>query len=131
MESATWFPTGGAAVLIVILGGVMVLVPVLFLVLLLTEIDWDRRPRAVIVLILLIAVFAAIRVRYSPPALFTVGSLLLAYGAATLAYVSRAATLSAVGIAPLCSILLWGGLYLVRILQERRRRGRSPTETIS
>jgi hypothetical protein len=62
---------------------------------------------------------------------FTLGSLLLAYGVAALAHASRAATLSAVGIALLCSILLWGGGYLVRILQDRRRRGRSPTETAS
>jgi hypothetical protein len=93
--------------------------------------DWDRHPRAIIVLILVVAALAALRFRYSPPALCTVGSLLLAYGVAALAHASRATTLSAMGIALLCSILLWGGLYLVRIRQERRRRGSSPPETVS
>ena len=120
------------AVLCVLLGGVMVLIPVAFLVSLsvMSGAALDRHPRAVIVLILLMAVLAALRFRYSPPVLFTVGSLLLAYGVAELAHASRAATLSALGIALLCSILLWGGLYLVGMLQ-RRRRGRSPTETVS
>jgi hypothetical protein len=106
------------AVMCVILGGVMVLIPVLFVVLFVTTgLDWERHPRAVIVLILLLA---ALRFRYSAPGLFPVGPLLLAYGAVTLAHASRAATLSAVGIALLCSILVWGW-YLVRILHNRRK----------
>jgi hypothetical protein len=121
------------AVLCVLLGGVLVLIPVLFLVLLsmMSGDAVDRHPRAVMVLILLVAVLAALRSRYAPSVLFTVGSVLLAYGVATLAHASRAATLSAMGIALLCSFLLWGGMYLVGILQERRRRDRSPTETVS
>jgi hypothetical protein len=61
---------------------------------------------------------AAFRVWYAPPGSFTVGSLLLAYGEATQAHASRPAAFSAVGIALLCSILLWGW-YLVRILTRR------------
>jgi hypothetical protein len=120
------------AVLCVLLGGVLVLIPVLFLVLLLVmPRRWDRPPLAVMVLILLVAAFAALRSRYSPSVVFAVGSVLLAYGLAGLAHASGAVTLSAMGIALLCSILLWGGLYLVGTLQERRRRGRFPTETVS
>ena len=44
--------------------------------------------------------------------------MLLAYGVAALAHASRPAALSAVGIALLCSILVWGW-YLVRILTRR------------
>jgi hypothetical protein len=114
------------AVFFVILGGVMVLVPVLFLVLLLTMpgVDWDRHPRAFVLTFLLAATF---RVWYTPPASVTVGSLLLAYGVA--AHASRPATLTAVGIALLCSLLLWGW-YLMRLLQERRRRDGPPHEIV-
>jgi hypothetical protein len=89
------------AVLCVLLGGVMVLIPVLFLVLLLVMpgTDRERHPRIVIVTALMAA---ALRVWYAPPGLFTIGSLLLAYGVAALVHASRAATRSAVG-----SILLW------------------------
>jgi hypothetical protein len=51
--------------------------------------------------------------------------LLLAYGVAVLAHASRPATLSAVGIALLCSVLLWGW-YLMRILTDSRR-GQPPS----
>lgn len=106
------------AVLCVTLGGVMVLVPVLFVVLLFVGLggDWERHPLPVVLFFLLAAVF---RVWYTPPASFTVGSLLLAYGVAALAHASHPATLSAVGIAVLCCILVWGW-YLVRILIGRR-----------
>lgn len=117
------------AVWCVILGGVMVWIPALLLVLMVvmsrTEVDWDRHPWAFWLLILLVA---ALRVWYAPAVVFTLGSLLLAYGVAALAHASRPATLSAMGIALLCSILLWGGVYLVRMLHERRRRGRPPHE---
>lgn len=116
------------AALFVILGGVMVLVPVLFVVLLFVGLggDWERHPLPVVLFFLLAAVF---RVWYMPPTSFTVGSLLLAYGVTALAHASRAATLIAMGIALLCSILLWGW-YLVPRLHERRRRGRSPNEIV-
>ncbi len=105
------------AVWCVILGGVMVLIPVLVLVLLfVTGADWNRHPRAVVLLFLMTA---ALRRWYGPQVLFTVGSLLLAYGVATLAHASHSATLSAVGIALLCSILFWGWC-LVRIPTRRR-----------
>jgi hypothetical protein len=119
------------AVLCLLLGGVMVLIPVAFLVSLsvMSGVALDRHPRIVVVVILLMAILAALRFRYSPPVLLLVGSLLLVYGVATLAHASHTATLSALGIALLCNILLWGGLYLVGILQ-RRRRGRSPTENV-
>jgi hypothetical protein len=111
------------AVLFVILGGVLVLIPVFFVVVLIRMLDWDRHPRAFILTAVLAAVFRG--GWYMPPAVFTVGSLLLAYGVAALAHASRAATLSAVGIALLCSILVWGW-YLVRIL-IRRRPGQPPS----
>jgi hypothetical protein len=110
------------AVLCVMLGGVMALAPVLLLVLLLLAIprvDVERVPRGVVLLFLLL-VFIFRGGWYTLPASFTVGSLLLAYGVAALAHASRPATLSAVGIALLCSILLWGW-YLVRILTDPRR----------
>lgn len=108
------------AVWCVILGGVMVLIPALLLVLMVvmvvmsrTEVDWDRdwdrHPWAFWLLILL---GAALRVWYAPAVVFTVGSLLLAYGVAALAHASRPATLSAMGIAVLCSLLLWRWMYV-------------------
>ena len=63
---------------------------------------------------------AALRVWYSPPGFFTVGSVLLAYGVAAMAHASHRATLSAEDIALLGCILL-RELYVVRILQDRRR----------
>ena len=123
-------PTGTTlAVLFAILAGALLLIPVLFLVLAFTVFrgDWEKHPRALGLFFLLVFI---LRVWYAPPALFTVGSLLLVYGVAALAHASRTATLSAMGIALLCSILLWGGLYLVRIVQERRRRGRPPHEIV-
>jgi hypothetical protein len=116
------------AALIVILGGVMVLIPVLFLVLLsvMSGDAMDRQPRAVVLLILLVGILAVFRFRYSLHVLLTVGSVLLAYGVATLADASRAATLMALGIGLLCSILLWGGWYLVQVLRGWRRRGKPP-----
>jgi hypothetical protein len=115
------------AVLCVILGGVMILAPVLLLVLLLLampRVDVERVPRAVVLLFLLL-VFIFRGGWYTLPASFTVSSMLLTYGVAALAHASRPATLSSVGIALLCSILLWGW-YLVRILTDRRR-GRPPS----
>jgi hypothetical protein len=124
------------AVVCVLLGGVLVLTPALFLFLLLVwpTFDLGRHTPALALLILLVIPFAALRARlggFTFPGVFSAGSLLLTYGVAALAHASRAATLSAVGIALLGSIVLWGGLYLVRIFQVRRRRGRSPTETAS
>jgi hypothetical protein len=115
------------AVLCGILGGVLVLRPVLFEVLLLTMpgVDWERHPRNFLVTALLAAAF---RVWYTPPASFTVGSV-LAYGVTTLAHASRPATLIALSIVLLCSLLLWRR-HLVWILHERRRRGRPPNEIV-
>lgn len=114
--------------LCVILGGVMVLAPVLLLVLLLLAmprvVDVERVPRAVLLLFfVLVLIFRG--GWYTLPASFTVGSFLLAYGVAILAHASRPATFSAVGIALLCSILLWGW-YLMRILADPRR-GQPPS----
>jgi hypothetical protein len=121
------------AVVSVMLGGVMVLIPVLFLVLLsgLSGSNWDRHPRAVVVLILLVAVLFALRSRYALYVLSIVGSVLLAYGVAALANASRAATLRALGIGLLCSILLWGGFYLVQVLRRlAQKRQAPPSETV-
>jgi hypothetical protein len=98
----------------VLLGGVMVLIPMLFLILpvVMPRTDWERHPHIVIVTALMTA---ALHVWYSPPGLLTIGSVLLAYGVAVLAHASRAATRSAVGIALLGSILL-GSILLGSIL---------------
>jgi hypothetical protein len=82
------------------------------------RVDWERHPRIFVLTALLAAAF---RVWYTPPASFTPGSLLLAYGVTTLAHASRPATLIALGIALVCSLLLWRR-YLVWISKSAAQK---------